>query len=165
MKLNLEKINKKNICFIGLMGSGKTVIGKLLSKDLGLEFYDSDDLIVKKLNKSINNIFLDHGESYFRIIEKDIVMSMLDKKNCVISLGGGSILNHLARKSLKNNSYTVYLKVDLQILYDRIKKSKKRPLLNNVNIKEKLIQLSKERQKYYNKANLIIDNSNNMKIH
>ena len=158
MKLNLEKLAKKNICLIGLMGAGKSVIGKLLAKELRMRYYDSDKLIEKKLNKSINQIFSDHGESYFRNIEEDIVLSLLDKKNCVISLGGGSILSDLTRKALFINSFSVYLKVDIEILYERLKKSKKRPLINNKDIKEKLIHLTQERNKYYRKANLIVNN-------
>ena len=152
MKLNLEKLAKKNICLIGLMGAGKSVIGKLLAKELRMRYYDSDNLIEKKLNKSINQIFSDHGESYFRNIEEDIVLSLLDKKNCVISLGGGSILSELTRKALFINSYSVYLKVDIEILYERLKKSKKRPLIFNKNIKEKLIHLTQDRNKYYRKG-------------
>ena len=161
MKLNLEKLGKKNICLIGLMGAGKSVIGKLLAKELKMRHYDSDKLVEKKLNKSIDQIFSDHGESYFRKIEENIVLSLLDEKNCVISLGGGSILSYLTRKSLFINSFTVYLKVDIEILYERLKKSKKRPLINNQNIKEILIHLTRERKKYYRKANLIIDNLKN----
>jgi len=158
MKLNLEKLGKKNICLIGLMGSGKSVIGKLLAQELRLRHYDSDKLIEKKLNKSINQIFTDQGESYFRNVEEDIVLSLMDKKSCVISLGGGSILSELTRKALFINSFSVYLKVDIEILYERLKKSKKRPLINNKDIKEKLIHLTQERKKYYRKANLIVNN-------
>jgi len=161
MKLNLEKIGKKNICLIGLMGSGKSVIGKLLAQELRLGYYDSDNLIEKKIRKSINQIFSDHGESYFRNIEQDIVLSLLDKKNCVISLGGGSILSNLTRKSLFINSFSIYLKADIEILYERLIKTKKRPLINNKNIKEKLIQLTQERNKYYRKANVIVNNLKN----
>ena len=84
MKLNLEKLGKKNICLIGLMGSGKSVVGKLLAKELRMRYYDSDELIEKKLNKSINQIFSDHGEKYFRNIEESIVLSLLQKKNCIL---------------------------------------------------------------------------------
>ena len=161
MKLNLEKLGKKNICLIGLMGSGKSVIGKLLAQELRLRHYDSDKLIEKKLNKSINQIFKDQGESYFRDVEEDIVLSLLVKKNCVISLGGGSILSELTRKALFINSFSVYLNVDIEILYERLKKSKKRPLINNKDIKEKLIHLTQERNKYYRKANLIVNNLKN----
>ena len=161
MKLNLEKLGKKNISLIGLMGSGKSIIGKLLAKELKMRYYDSDKLIEKKLYKSINQIFTDHGEGYFRNIEEGIVLSLLDKKGCIISLGGGSILSDLTRKSLVINSFTIYLKVDIEILYGRLKKSNKRPLINNENIKEKLFHLTQDRNKYYRKANLIINNSKN----
>ena len=163
MKLNLEKIAKKNICLIGLMGAGKSVIGKLLAEKLRIKYYDSDKLIEKRLNKSINQIFSEHGEGYFRNIEEDIVLSLLDKKNCVISLGGGSILSNLTRKAIFTNSFSIYLKVDIEILYERLKKSKKRPLINNKNIKEKIIQLTRDRNKYYKQANLIINNLKNSK--
>ena len=162
MKLNLEKIAKKNICLIGIMGAGKSVIGKLLSEKLRMKYYDSDKLIEKRLKKSINQIFSDHGESYFRDIEEDIVLSLLDKKNCVISLGGGSILSDLTRKAIFTNSFSIYLKVDIEILYERLKKSKKRPLINNKNIKKKLIRLNQDRNKYYRKANLIVNNLKNI---
>ena len=161
MKLNLEKLGKKNLCLIGLMGSGKSVIGKLLAQELRLRHYDSDKLIEKKLNKSINQIFTDQGESYFRNVEEDIVLSLMDKKSCVISLGGGSILSELTRKALFINSFSVYLKVNIEILYERLKKSKKRPLIINKNIKEKLIHLTQDRNKYYRKANLIVNNLKN----
>ena len=161
MKLNLEKLGKKNICFIGLMGSGKSVIGKLLAKELKMRHYDSDKLIEEKLNKSINQIFTDRGEIYFRNVEEDIVLSLLVKNNCVISLGGGSILSNLTRKALFINSFSVYLKVDIEILYERLIKSKKRPLINNKNIKEKLIHLTQERNKYYREANLTVNNLKN----
>ena len=161
MRLNLEKLGKKNISLIGLMGAGKSVVGKLLAKELRMGYYDSDKLIEKKLHKSINQIFSDHGESYFRNIEEDVVLSLLDKKNCVISLGGGSILSNLTRKALFINSFSIYLEVDIEILYERLIKSKKRPLINNQNIKEKLIHLTQERNKYYRKANLTVNNLKN----
>ena len=161
MKLNLEKIGKKNICLMGLMGSGKSIIGKLLSKKLNFGHLDSDLLIEKKLKKSISQIFLDHGEKYFRSIEEEIIISMLNNKKCVISLGGGSILSKNIRKSLKTNSLTIFLDVNIKVLYERLKKTRKRPLLDNENIIDKLNQLYKDRIKYYNKANLKINNSSN----
>jgi len=161
MKLNLEKLGKKNICLIGLMGSGKSVLGKLLSTKFKMKYYDSDKLIEQNLNKTINQIFLEHGEDHFRKIEEDVVLSLLNKKNCVISLGGGSILSSLTRKTLLKNSFTIYLKVDVEILHDRLKKSKKRPLIKNINIIDKLLDLAKEREKYYTQSNLIVNNSKN----
>ena len=90
--LDLSEINKKNICIIGLMGSGKSMIGKDLSKYLNLNFYDTDKEIELKTKKKINEIFEEEGESYFRDIEEKVCIEILTNDNCVISLGGGSII-------------------------------------------------------------------------
>ena len=98
---------------------------------------------------------------YFRDIEEKICIEILSKKNCVVSLGGGSIINKKIRKIIKNNSYSIYLKVKLENLQNRLKFSKKRPLLNkNSNKKEVLKNLLINRQEFYEKADLIINNDN-----
>ena len=131
---DLTKIKKKNICIMGLMGSGKSIIGKDLSKYLNLEFYDTDKEIELKMKKSISSIFEEDGEDYFRDIEEKICLELLTNNNCIISLGGGSIINKKIRKVIKKNSYSIYLQVQLNNLVNRLKSSKKRPLLNqNVN--------------------------------
>jgi len=160
----MEKISKKNICLVGLMGSGKTHVGKILSKELGLRFIDTDILIEKKMNMTINAIFNEYGEKYFRNIEEKIVNSELVKKNSIVSLGGGSILSDLTRKNLKKYCYTIFLNINIEILYNRIKNSKKRPLINKENIKETLSNLLSQRMKYYKEANLTINQSNSEKI-
>ncbi len=158
---DLAKIDKKNICIMGLMGSGKSIIGKDLSKYLNLEFYDTDREIEFKTKKSINSIFEEDGESYFRDIEERICLELLTYNNCVISLGGGSIINKKIRKSIKQNSYSIYLQVNLNNLVDRIKSSKKRPLLNkNQNKIEILKNLYDNRRQFYEKADFIINNDN-----
>ena len=91
--LDLSEINKKNICIMGLMGSGKSIIGKDLSKYLNLNFYDTDKEIELKTKKKINEIFEEEGESYFRDIEEKVCIEILTNDNCVISLGGGSIIS------------------------------------------------------------------------
>ena len=96
--LDLSVINKKNICIMGLMGSGKSIIGKDLSKNLNLKFYDTDKEIELKTNKKISTIFKEEGESYFRDIEEKVCIEILTIDNCVISLGGGSIINKEIRK-------------------------------------------------------------------
>ena len=113
---DLTKINKKNICIMGLMGSGKSVIGKNLSKNLNLKFFDSDKEIELSTKKSIKTIFEEQGEQYFRNIEEKICIELLSKENCVISLGGGSIINKKIRNVIKKNSFSIYLQVKLNIL-------------------------------------------------
>ena len=158
--LDLSVINKKNICIMGLMGSGKSIIGKDLSKYLNLNFYDTDKEIELKTKKKISEIFEEKGELYFRDIEEKVCIEILSINNCVVSLGGGSIISKKIRKIIKKNSYSIYLKVTLNNLLNRLKFSKKRPLLNNNSNKIEIMQkLLKDRQKYYKKADLIINNN------
>ncbi len=158
---NLIKIKKKNICIIGLMGSGKSIIGKDLSKYLNFKFYDTDKEIELTARKSINSIFEEKGEVYFRKIEEKICTKLLSHKNCVISLGGGSIINKKIRNIIHQNSYSIYLQVELNNLLDRLKYSKKRPLLvKKNNKKETLKRLYCERKKFYEKADFIVNNNN-----
>ena len=158
--LDLSEINKKNICIMGFMGSGKSVIGKDLSKYLNLNFYDTDKEIELKTKKKINEIFEKEGESYFRDIEEKVCIEILTNDNCVISLGGGSIISKKIRKIIKKNSYSIYLQVTLNNLLNRLKFSRKRPLLNHNSNKNEIMQkLLRDRQKYYEKADLIINNN------
>ncbi len=154
-----EKKGMKNICLIGLMGSGKTVIGRDLSRILKSNFVDTDQEIEKYVGKNINSIFTEHGEKYFRKIEEDICLKVLKYSNCVISLGGGSIINKEVRNMIENNSYSVYLKVETEVLLKRLKNSKKRPLLNDKNKKSVIESIFEKRKNFYNKANLIIENN------
>ena len=157
--LDLSVINKKNICIMGLMGSGKSIIGKDLSKNLNLKFYDTDKEIELMTNKKISAIFKEEGESYFRDIEEKVCIEILTIDNCVVSLGGGSIISKKIRKIIKKNSYSIYLQVKLNNLQKRLKFSRKRPLLNkNLNNIEILKNILKDRQKYYEKADLIVNN-------
>ena len=158
---DLNKIKKKNICFMGLMGSGKSIIGKDLSKYLNLNFYDTDKEIEVKTKKSIKTIFEENGESYFRDIEEKICLELLNYSNCIISLGGGSIINKKIRNLIKQNSYSIYLEVKINYLLDRIKSSKKRPLLNKkLSNREILKNLYNDRRKFYEKADFIVNNNN-----
>ena len=160
--LNLSEIKKKNICIIGLMGSGKSIIGKDLSKDLDIKFYDTDREIELKSKKQISSIFEEGGETYFRDIEEKVCIEILNIDNCVISLGGGSIINKKIRKSIKQNSYSIYLQVKLNNLENRLKSSKKRPLLNtNLNNREILKKLYDNRRIFYEKADFIVNNDDN----
>ena len=158
---DLTKIKKKNICIMGLMGSGKSIIGKDLSKCLNFKFYDTDNEIELKMKKSISKIFEEDGESFFRDIELKVCTDLLTLDNCVISLGGGSVINKEIRRVIKKNSYSIYLQVKLNKLLERLKSSKKRPLLNkNLNKKETLENLYNYRRKFYEKADFIVNNNN-----
>ena len=153
---DLIEIKKKNICIMGLMGSGKSIIGKDLSKYLNLKFYDTDKEIELITKKSINEIFEKDGESYFRKIEEKICIELLTKNNCVISLGGGSIINKKIRKAINQNSYSIYLQVKLNNLENRLKFSKKRPLLNKNSNKKKYWKISIMRDESFMKKLILL---------
>ena len=141
---------------MGLMGSGKSIIGKDLSKYLNLKFYDTDKEIELKTKKSINEIFEKDGESYFRKIEEKICLELLTKNNCIISLGGGSIINKKIRKAINQNSYSIYLEVKLDNLENRLKSSKKRPLLNKNSNKKEILKISIMRDESFMKKLILL---------
>ena len=154
-----NKHTNKSIAIIGHMGSGKTLIGKLIAKELNYRFFDSDKIIEKNTQKSIKNIFNDEGEEEFRKIEEKTIINIQNETKIVLSLGGGSILSSQTRKVLKTHFITVFLDIDFEILQQRLKKSYKRPLLINENILQKLKKLDNIRRKYYLLADIKINNS------
>ncbi len=158
----LSNYNKLNITFCGMMGSGKSVVGRKLAKLIKFDFLDTDKLIEKKTGKSINQIFTEFGETYFRELEENFISKALFQKNYVISLGGGVMSNTNLRKIIKKNSFNIYLYVDNDILLKRLSSSNKRPLIKNTDVKKKLDELYKKRKFFYNKADLRINNLNDI---
>ncbi len=154
----LRDYNKINITFCGMMGSGKSVIGSKFAKIINFTYIDTDALIEKKTGKSINNIFNNFGESYFRDLEEKYISKILLKKNYVISLGGGVMNNIRLRNIIKKKSFNIYLCVDNSILLKRLENSNKRPLIKNTDIKKTLDQLIEKRERYYKRADLKIKN-------
>ena len=148
---------KKNIVFLGHMGSGKSTIGRGISKKLDLKFYDTDKEIENEIGKKITKIFDESGENFFREVEKKITLNLLNKKNSIIALGGGGFEDLTVRKLILHECISVWLKCDLNILEKRCKISKKRPLLKNKNIKSEFVRLDKIRKKNYSKAKFTID--------
>tara|TARA_B100001057_G_C22579520_1_gene844470 strand:- start:376 stop:888 length:513 start_codon:yes stop_codon:yes gene_type:complete len=143
--------SKGNIVFLGMMGSGKSSIGKLVSKELNLNFYDVDILIEKKLNMKIPKIFQLKGEKFFRDFEEKLTMDTLRKKNTVVSLGGGAFLNNTIRKEILSNHISFWLSLSGMLIADRIKKSTKRPVALNLT-KQELVKLNNKRSGIYSKA-------------
>ena len=148
--------SNKNIVLVGMMGSGKSSIGKLLSKKIGLEFIDIDNLIEERENKSISDIFKINGEKYFRDLEESISIKKLKSENKVISLGGGGYINQKIRKQTQLGSITVWLNWKTSTLIDRIKNSKKRPVVTKLKISE-IKSLIEERAKIYNSSDFKIN--------
>jgi shikimate kinase/shikimate kinase/3-dehydroquinate synthase len=160
MLLNIN--NKINITLCGMMGSGKSAIGKILANKLNYNFIDVDKIIENEAKKTISKIFEEDGEVYFRHLEEKITINTLENKETIVSLGGGAIINKKIRNSIKKNSYNIYLNVDVDILIKRLQFSKTRPLIYKKDLKTELINLINKRKKFYQKADLIIQNEKNM---
>ena len=143
--------SKKNLVFLGMMGSGKSSIGLIVSKKLNIEFIDVDQEIEKKLNMKISKIFENKGEKYFREIEEEMTLKILKNKKTVISLGGGGFLNNKIEKEILDKHISFWLNWDSKTLVNRIKKSKKRPVAFKSS-KNELLQLIKGRNLIYSNA-------------
>ena len=143
---------EKNLTLTGMMGVGKSTIGKKLAKKLNYNFIDVDKTIEVKEGQSINSIFRNKSESYFRKIESDITLTELKRKNSVISLGGGSFIDNTIRRKVKKLSVSFWLDVPIEELIKRLSKSKQRPLLYKKNISETVKKIYFNRKKIYNEA-------------
>ena len=146
----------KNLVLLGMMGSGKSTIGRILSKKLNLSFIDIDNEIEKNEGSIIKEIFDKKGEKHFRKIEEKITLKHLGSKNIVISLGGGGFLNNKIRSEILANHFSFWLKWKNSTLIERIQNSKKRPIAINSS-SEELKLLILKRSKFYSKANYKID--------
>jgi Shikimate kinase len=139
-----------------MMGVGKSTVGKKLAKKLKFKFIDIDQIIEKKEKISIKEIFENKGEDYFRKIEKKISLDELKKNNAVIALGGGAFMNKSIRAEAKKSSISFWLDISMESLLIRLKNVKKRPLLDEDNLKDSVNKIYSERKKIYNKSNFRI---------
>ncbi len=144
---------KKNLILLGMMGVGKSTLGKIVAKKQNLNFIDTDTNIEKKLSMKISEIFRKKGEKFFREVEEKEVLSSLENENCVIALGGGAFVNKNIRNFVLKNSISVWLDVSLKILNKRVYWNKKRPLLNKKNNQEIIKKLYSARKIIYKQAN------------
>ena len=149
----------KNLTLTGMMGVGKSTIGKILAKKLSYNFVDVDKLIESKEDLSINLIFKNKGENYFRKIEEEICLKILKRNKSVIALGGGSFLNYKIRSEILNNHFSIWLAWNHLTIIGRIEKSKNRPLLNNTSNND-IKKLIFKRKKIYQKAQFKINCEN-----
>ena len=150
----------KNIILIGFMGTGKSVVGKLLAKKLNRDFLESDDMIEAKENTTIKDIFEKKSEPYFRSIEKEAIKEAAKRENVVISAGGGAIIDEDNFNNLKNSGIIICLKASPETILNRTKDLKTRPLLNVPDPKKRIEDLLAKRESYYNKADYIVDTDN-----
>lgn len=152
------KQNEANIYFVGLMGSGKTTIGRVLAKRLGLAFMDTDREVEERTGVSIPTIFEIEGEEGFRRRESQVVDDCAKMSNWVVATGGGVVLRPENRHNLSRSGFVIYLNVPPHILWERTRVDRNRPLLQVEDPLSKLHQLFKQRDPLYREvADMVID--------
>ena len=156
----------KSLVLTGMMGVGKSTIGRLIAKRLKIKFIDVDKVIEKKEKKTIRRIFEDNGEKYFRKLEEKTTLKVLKNNRSVIALGGGAFINNEIRQKILSSCVSVWLKVDLDKLIKRYNKNDRRPLLDKKKLNTDVKRIYQSRKKIYSLANFKIscDNMNKTQI-
>ncbi len=151
-----QAISKRTVALVGLMGAGKSTVGRRLAEALGRQFYDSDNEIEKAAGLSISDIFALHGEEEFRRGEHRVLERLLGEAPHVLATGGGAYLNPDTRDLLREKAVTIWLNADLETLWRRVSRRSHRPLLKADNPKGVLSRLLDERTPIYEKADLVV---------
>ena len=157
----------ENYILIGYMGAGKTTVGKALSRETGKKFLDTDSMIVKQMNLSINDIFEKYGEAYFRDLETNLLKNLCESDmDCVISCGGGLPLREENRAYLKRLGKVVYLNVNEMDIIRRLKNDTTRPLLRGPReeVKQRIHDMIEQRDPIYREAADVVIKTGRMKI-
>lgn len=145
------------IALVGLMGAGKTTVGRRLAKALGLAFFDADREIERAADRSVVEIFSDFGEEAFRDGERKVIARLLDEGPCVLALGGGAFANDATRAIVREKAVTVWLKADLDTLMERVSRRDTRPLLLTGDPRQVMADLMARRETAYAQADLAVD--------
>lgn len=141
-----------SLVLVGLMGVGKSTIGRRLAARLGLPFVDADEEIEKAAGMTVQEIFDRHGEAAFRDGERRVIARLIDGKPKVIATGGGAFVNDQTRQLILDRATAVWLDADLDILVNRVSRRDGRPLLKGRDPRDVLTRLAKEREPYYSQA-------------
>jgi len=149
----------KNIVLVGFMGTGKSVVGKALAKQLKMNFINTDEIIRTLEKREIVAIFEDSGEEYFRRVEKEVVKEASERDSVVIAAGGGVVLAEENMKNLKSKGVIICLTADPEVIYARTKKHRHRPILNVEDPIAKIRELLDKRAHFYAKADYQVDTS------
>ncbi len=148
---------KKTVVMVGMMGAGKTAVGTALARLLTVDFRDSDEEIVLAANRSIAEIFERDGEAFFRSRESEVLARLLRGQPCVLSTGGGAFLSQANRQMIHDAGISVWLRADLDLLWQRVRHKTTRPLLRTANPRETLRQIHDARVLFYSLADLVVD--------
>ena len=147
-----------NIVLIGFMGSGKSSVGRLLATHLGYQFIDTDGLVVQAAGMQIAELFAQYGEAAFRDYESEALVSLLEKQRLIVATGGGIVTRASNRPLLHRLGFTVALSASKEVIFERVSRNNKRPLLQTPNPRETISKLLAERAPLYAEAaDLAID--------
>lgn len=152
----MSKRLQRSVVMVGMMGSGKTAIGRALAARLGVPFVDSDAEIETAANATIAEIFARDGEAFFRDREAEVIERLLDGPASIISTGGGAFLAERNRKAIKEQGVAVWLDADLSLLWDRVRHKDTRPLLRTADPKATLTEIYEARVPIYAEAELSV---------
>lgn len=155
---------RKTVVMVGMMGAGKTAVGTALARMLRVPFLDSDEEIVRAANSTIAEIFERDGEAFFRDREAEVIGRLLRGAPCVLSTGGGAFLSDRNRSQIREAGISVWLRADLELLWQRVRHKSTRPLLRTTNPRETLAALSASRMPVYALADLAVDASSDYSI-
>lgn len=148
---------KKTIVLIGMMGAGKTAVGNALARMLGVDFLNSDDEIERAANMAVSDIFQRDGETFFRAREAEVLARLLAGAPCVLSTGGGAYLAEGNRAMIARKGVAVWLKADLDLLWQRVRHKTTRPLLRTADPRATLADLLKAREGIYAEAEITVE--------
>ena len=152
----LTRLGRRSVVFIGLMGAGKTAIGRKVAATLGLPFLDSDQEIEAVSRMSVPELFERYGEPEFRALEQRVIARLLDHGPQVLSTGGGAFMNAQTREAIAAAGVSVWLKADLDLLLERVSKKQNRPLLKSGDPRAVLERLMGERYPVYAGAAIVV---------
>ena len=152
----LARLGTRSVVFVGLMGAGKTAIGRKVATTLGLPFADSDMEIESVSRMSIADLFERYGEAEFRSLEQRVILRVLESGPQILSTGGGAFMNAQTRAAIAGRGISVWLKADIDILMDRVSKKQNRPLLKNADPRGVLERLMAERYPIYALADVTV---------
>ncbi|CRL14134.1 shikimate kinase [Phaeobacter italicus] len=147
---------KKTIVMVGMMGAGKTAVGRGLAARLDVPFLDSDHEIEVAANRTIPEIFARDGEPFFRQKERQVISRLLEEERGVLSTGGGAFLAEENRRTISEKGVSVWLKADLDVLWNRVKHRDTRPLLRTADPHATLSAIYAERVPFYAQADLAV---------
>jgi shikimate kinase len=160
-----RKLRSGNLILVGMMGSGKTTMGKALARQLGKTFMDSDEEIIKRTGVTVPHIFDIEGESGFRLRETAAIKDLTERNNLVLATGGGAVLAEENRAALQHNGIVIYLKAGVHDLWQRTRHDRNRPLLQTRDPHGRLTELFQQRDPLYQQISDIVVQSGKQSVH